>query len=448
MGRMTTSDARRDARPDAGPDAPPDARPGTRRDALRGRRSLDTLRRYSFTTIVGLLVMLAWVGSVPAIVADDTPTWSRVLGVAALVVLSVAIWQLTAVHVPVHSPAAPGGIRAWTVAGWVAAVVIAVPWVARIDSIFWSIGLFAMLSLHAVSWSRRTQVLAGTAGVVAIAAVGAVVAAVVEGPGADRVGWQLSGNLFVGAVVVSTVIVSVWTWQVAAELDAARGSAARLAVADERLRFASELHDIQGHHLQVIALKSELALRLLAADPDRARGEVAEIRSLATTALTQTRELVHGYARTGVEAELTNASAVLTSASIDARVEVVGAPPGEALDELLDEEQRHLLGLTVREATTNVLRHSRASWASFTLRSDADRVEVTVANDGAGATDGGVTDGGTVDSTGASGAADGAGTGLRSLAERLRATGGDLRYERTGEEFRVHVALPTTEAVR
>jgi two-component system sensor histidine kinase DesK len=168
-------------------------------------------------------------------------------------------------------------------------------------------------------------------------------------------------------------------WQVAARLDDARRLAGQLAVADERLRFAADLHDIQGHHLQVIALKSELAARLAEADPARAAEQMREVQQLAGDALRETRSLVQGYRRTTLDAEIANASKVLTAAGVEVRADV-----DAELAAALPEGPRSLLGLVVREATTNLLRHSRATRAAVVLVPDGAGARLIIDNDGVG----------------------------------------------------------------
>lgn len=173
------------------------------------------------------------------------------------------------------------------------------------------------------------------------------------------VAWALSGEehvvpamLVITLVYPYLVFASVWAWDVVTRLDAARATEADLAVARERLRFASDLHDIQGHSLQVIALKAELAERLLGADPDAAAVQISEVRVEAADALTRTRELARGYRATGIEDELDNARDVLTVAGFECATEVEALPRDSTI--------RSLLGRALREATTNVLRHADA----------------------------------------------------------------------------------------
>jgi two-component system sensor histidine kinase DesK len=235
------------------------------------------------------------------------------------------------------------------------------------------------------------------------------------GPAADTGGlfslgvWALmTPLLFVGGI---------WWWEIVLRLDDSRRASGELAVAKERLRFAADLHDIQGHHLQVIALKTELAGRLLDVDPAAARVQIDEAQQLARTALEDTRALVHGYRAVSLAAEAANAAEVLRAAGIQASVEVDA--------EGLPSEERTLFGLVMREATTNILRHSEAGCVTFRLvRSGQGRV-LSVTNDGVG---------GPGPRT--------AGTGIEGLRKRFEAIGGAVDARLEGGRFVLTATTP------
>lgn len=221
---------------------------------------------------------------------------------------------------------------------------------------------------------------------------------------------------------------SLWWWEIVVELDRHRRSAAELAVTQERLRFASDLHDIQGHHLQVISLKSELAERLLERDPGAAREHIHEVRLIAKEALEETRSLVAGYRQVSLADELENAREVLTAAGADCELRLGELPT--------DATTRSALASVVREATTNILRHSAATHVSIVLSRDtggAGRCELVIANDGASAE-----------------AAEGAaGSGLAGLRERLAAVGGTIETstDASSARFELRVSVPVPAEV-
>ena len=135
------------------------------------------------------------------------------------------------------------------------------------------------------------------------------------------------------------------------ELTEARAELARAAVAQERERFARDLHDLLGHSLSVIALKAELAGRLLPGAPNSAAAEMGEVEQVARQALSEVRDAVSGYRQPTLEGELAGARMALSAAGIEAEMtsrEATLAPDVEAV-----------LAWAVREGATNVIRHSR-----------------------------------------------------------------------------------------
>lgn len=229
-------------------------------------------------------------------------------------------------------------------------------------------------------------------------------------------GWLL---IAYAAALPFMVISGVWWWEIVVTLDRHRAAAADLAVAEERLRFAADLHDIQGHHLQVIALKAELAERLLERDAAAARDHVHEVRLIAKQALEETRSLVAGYREVDLAAELENAREVLALTGAVCELSI-GAIPDAA-------EARRALALVVREATTNILRHSAATSATIRVDGDARGATLTIENDGAQPATGD----------------DAASTGLVGLRERLAARGGTLDIARDGDRFTLVAHVPT-----
>jgi two-component system, NarL family, sensor histidine kinase DesK len=192
---------------------------------------------------------------------------------------------------------------------------------------------------------------------------------------------------------------------------------AALAVSEERSRFARDLHDLLGHSLSVIALKSELASRMLSSSPERAAAEVHEIERVARGALREVREAVSGYARPTLAVELAGARAALAAAGVSWNLDVGDGP--------LPENVEAVLAWTVREGVTNVMRHSHAEHCAVRVMVDGEAATVAITDDGRGG-DGAAT-----------------GNGLRGLAERVHAVGGNLEAgpQPTGG-FRLRVSVP------
>ncbi|MBO3744049.1 sensor histidine kinase [Actinoplanes flavus] len=223
----------------------------------------------------------------------------------------------------------------------------------------------------------------------------------------------------IAALCTASLYAQIWICTVAERLDRARHTERTTAVTGERRRFAAELHDIQGHNLQVIALKSELAERLAATDPVRAAEQMREVQELARQALGDTRELVRGYRSVSLDTEIANAARVLDAAGIRSSISLPPDPP------VLPPAVENLLGLVVRECTTNVLRHSTAARCEIALTGD---VALRFVNDNP------------IDGP------DGPAGGLAGLRDRLTAAGGSLRFRRTDGEFTVTAALPVAAA--
>ncbi|MFC4032632.1 sensor histidine kinase [Streptomyces polygonati] len=205
-----------------------------------------------------------------------------------------------------------------------------------------------------------------------------------------------------------------------AELREARETVAHLATTEERLRLARDLHDLLGHSLSLITLKSELAGRMLPDRPDDAAQQVADIERVSRQALVDVREAVSGYRRPTLAAELAAARAVLASAGISARLHTVERVPG------LAPIGEGALAWALREAVTNVVRHSAARTCVVALDTAGGTARLTVSDDGRGP------------------AADHrAGNGLTGLTERLIVAGGSLRTERAGDGgFRLTATVP------
>jgi signal transduction histidine kinase len=242
-----------------------------------------------------------------------------------------------------------------------------------------------------------------------------------------------------------------WTLSVLWEAERAREIEARLAVAEERLRFGRDLHDVLGRNLSVISLKSELAVQLARRGRPEAVEQMIEVQRIAQESQREVRAVVRGYREADLGAELAGARGVLTAAGIECevRAETAGLPA----------QVQSALGWVVREATTNVLRHGDASRCAVGLGMLEGHVVLTVENDGvtgpggtaaagraAGVDGDGPGDGGSGGGPGGSGygpCGSGGGSGLAGLRERLAAVDGSLEAGAVGEgRFRVVARVP------
>lgn len=255
---------------------------------------------------------------------------------------------------------------------------------------------------------------------------------------ASMVGWITSLSLFqIGQGVVFVVVVGAVTMSMvrfsmtSRELRSAREEIARLAVANERLRIARDLHDLLGHNLSLIALKSELARRLLAVAPERAASEIGDIETVARTTLQEVREAVASYRQPTLASELQGAQEILSAAGIAYRYE------GDTqLIATLPTPIEAALSWTVREGVTNIIRHSRARHCTIRVQRSPNDVRVEVLDDGTGVP--------TIATS--TGALAGGGNGLRGLSERITALGGSCEVgPRKEGGFRLAVAVPLVQ---
>lgn len=235
--------------------------------------------------------------------------------------------------------------------------------------------------------------------------------------------WWLGISMFVvmiAAVVGIAVCAGNHQWLLKhrkdAELRLSHDEIRRLAQLAERERIGRDLHDLLGHTLSLIALKSELARKLIDRDQTAARDEIVEVERIARDALAQVRRAVTGIRSATLKPELASARLLLEGAGVDFQYSLAELP--------LSPAQETCLALVLREAVTNVHRHAHASRVEVSLRRDDDAAILTIIDDGRG------------------GAGE-AGNGLRGMEERVRALGGELRIASPrGQGTRLVTTLP------
>ena len=186
-----------------------------------------------------------------------------------------------------------------------------------------------------------------------------------------------------------------------AELKLSQDEVRRIAAFAERERIGRDLHDLLGHTLSLIALKSELAGKLALGDGDAAKREVDEIAGIARDALAQVRTAVSGIRSAVIAAELASAKLLLEADGVMLTSEM------DALS--MPAEVESTLAMTLREAATNIHRHARARHARVSLRTEGEGVRLQVEDDGCG----GVLR---------------AGNGISGMRERIDALGGDVAF--------------------
>lgn len=230
--------------------------------------------------------------------------------------------------------------------------------------------------------------------------------------------WWLVG--FFGTILPLTAVVTLWWWDVLVALDRARLSEARLGATQERLRVATDVHDLQGHHLQVIALQLELAERLMASDPGAALAQLQAARVSVDEARQGTRDLATRFRSVSLGDELANAVDLLRAAGTAAEAVTdpdVGLAPAS------------VFGPVIREATTNILRHGGGAWARLSLERAEGQWRLEVAND--------------ADDAAADASSDArGGAGLAGIARRAAEAGGALDVRPGKQAFSIVVTVP------
>ncbi len=201
-------------------------------------------------------------------------------------------------------------------------------------------------------------------------------------------------------------------------LESANSEIERLSKEAERERIARDLHDLLGHTLTVITVKLDLARRLLRDDSDRARTEIVEAEQTARSALAEVREAVAGLRAEGLDAEISRARRSLLSA--DVKLSTTLAPVS------LSSSQVNVLGLALREAVTNIVRHAHATICQVTLLEKDGSIHFTIEDNGLG---GQIREG----------------NGLRGMRERVQSLAGDVKLRRFANGgINLEITLPAS----
>ena len=396
--------------------------------------------RYDFWTRASLYALLAAMPLL-ALALARAQQQVRVPGLAVFVLLSVA--QAAACVALLHAGltrylARGPGPKRWLVA---AAIAVTAAGLLAGAAAFPAFTRIVAGQIPVSAWVAMLFCGALTAALTPLLSLPALFAVVLAGAAAVSA-WSAStggaggsGPAFVGGfeyllyIGVAALIyrVSAWTLRIMSELDRSRTAHARLSVAEERLRFARDLHDVLGRNLSLIAVQSELAAQLARRGDQDAAGQMLEVRQVAHESLREMRAVVSGYRTADLGTELAGAQEVLRSAGMSCRVigDAAGLPP----------DVQAALGWVVREGTTNIIRHSDATACTIelhildspgapravTLRMDNDRVHTLDAGSG--------------------------GSGLLGLGERLAGLGGSITtgHPRNGH-FRLEASLPACGA--
>jgi two-component system, NarL family, sensor histidine kinase DesK len=310
------------------------------------------------------------------------------------------------------------------------------PWAGLIGMVGLSVAILAVGGSNGSNWIAGLVIASAAVGravpTFRLAVIGAVVCAA-AGIGVYLIEGLLNSSnslAFIAPLLASCFGYSATRRvELVSKLRETRAELARMAVADERLRIARDLHDLLGHSLSLITLKAELAGRLLDADPERAAREIADLEDVARRSLGEVRAAVTSYRQPRLAAELAAARHMFAAAGMDCQVH---APASIELPPAADA----LLAWTVREGTTNVVRHSGARTVTITVTVTAQDASAEITDDGVGpAWDAGPQ------------AGQPHGSGLSGLTERARAAGAEISTGEGpgGKGFRLQVRVPAAQ---
>lgn len=339
--------------------------------------TVDPWERFGWLMGAIWLVFLAF--PIIALATGEAPTVWRVLGIVGILTFAAVYLRCFIVisGVDTWDQVVRTGLRHLAVMALIALALTPLLGVGSLSHLPYIVAL-AMFSLP-LTWAFAT-------------AVGAVLLCIIVPLAVGSLTEDWYFILIVSLVALSTGLVRI----VEQRGHVHRAAQAELALAAERDRVARDVHDVLGHSLTVVTVKAELAERLIETDPVRAREELAQIQALSRVALAEIRATVSGLRVASLADEVAAADAALTDAGIEA----------DLPEDLSDVDPRHrvLTAWVLREAVTNVVRHSGATRCTVELGPG----RLVVADDGRGAV----------------GRREG--NGLRGIRERVAAAGGTI----------------------
>ncbi|MGW8482724.1 sensor histidine kinase [Microbacterium sp. NPDC055903] len=375
-------------------------------------RSITATWWYTASAVIFFELAVVFIAAVVLLQVDHAAARVSVVGFGGLVwVAATAVPLMRYRHKEAASEA-----RNWWAQLDVMLIFVAYAIAAGLASGLWVVAGFAILQpLVLLNWPRGIRsrvVMLSTAVLIALWIVDQQ-SSLLPADLPERSNWWLLG--FFAILLPFMSVLSLWWWDVLVTLDQARAAEARLAVTEERLRIATDVHDLQGHHLQVIALQLELAERLMADDADAGMAQLRLARESVDEARQGTRDLATRFRAVPLGDEIANAVDLLRAA---------GAGVEATVDAVADRAPASVLGPVIRETTTNVLRHGGGRRARLLLRRSEAGWRYEITND--------VGD--------AEGAGDG--SGLEGIARRVKEAGGSVDVVREGNEFAVRVVVP------
>lgn len=325
-----------------------------------------------------------------------------------------------------------------TWAEWLVAIASVIVFVVLYAIYVWKRGIIALFCVLAIAALGFAYWPFNSGGSVYIIYAAAVAGFLFD----SKIAFAFIGALLGGVAAESWLLhLSVWYWaptsvmtlgigainvhagaelRSSAKLKCAQAEIEHLAKIAERERIARDMHDVLGHTLSVVILKSELASKIIDHDPVRARTEISEVEQIAREALAEVRQAIRGYRSGSLADEFARARSTLETAGIHVECEARQMRAGE---QKLSPAQETVLALVIREAVTNVVRHSGAKNCRILLQQDADLYRIQVKDDGRGG-------------------AHQEGNGLRGMRERVEALDGTMSWDGS-QGTRLIVTIPT-----
>ena len=323
---------------------------GGQAPAPRTDRRLRSMRALTLWSVVVLQVTIVFLGISDSILHMAEHPWRTFAAFVLLLPMAVSTYPLCTRRLERCEP--PSSWWYWSSLGCL--VVMTVVTVSPVLSLYMA-ALWGATCAFVVPMRQAVPVVLF---VVALPWAGLLTTPDPPHPVPFAVIW-VSALLF-GGVVLAGWLMELWLWETVHEVVHGEDARSRLAVTDERLRFARDMHDLLGHSLSALATKSELASRLAERAPERAAVEITEVRSLAREALAQVRSAVRGYQEVDLAEEIENVRGVLAVGGVRVRI--------DGLDQVTPSlEAAELAAWVVREGGTNVLRHSDATECRITF---------------------------------------------------------------------------------
>lgn len=359
-----------------------------------------------------VLVVLIWLGAI-------APTHD--IGSIGLLAVGGALWCVSSVPLLQqyrHRDETAGVLTGWR--SWVVPLIVSIAFgiVAGLVSGLWiAAALPPLLTLMYFNWPRGVRgrlVIFVTAVLIALWIIDLSSLVIASDTEAGR-GWWLFG--FFSIVLPAMTVLSLWWWDVVVMLDRARAAESRLGATQERLRVATDVHDLQGHHLQVIALQLELADRLLTkGQPEAALEQVQLARGSVDEARQGTRDLATRFRGVPLPDEIANAVDLLRAA---------GTVAESTIDADAHRAPASVLGPVIRESTTNVLKHGGGKFARLSLTRSGSGWQYAIVND-----------------RNTDAAVDPAGSGIAGITRRVEEAGGAVTVQHGRTEFSLVATVP------